>query len=217
MAEAGAGPPLIMLHGWPRRWWSWRHLISAFARESYHVRPAGDPPVGWSDHQRRLCRGRPGGRCPGVARRGGFRRGSRIIGHDWRGFISLSSPSSTRRASSVSWRSTSTGVAWAARRAPSVSGSIRRGVKALGWPGGALSGLGAGGALGGARSAPLRVGSTRATRIVRLVVVALSLILRLLRRPVCGFVRPGRPDRAGCSRERSQPLLLSKRRTCVAG
>ena len=27
----------------------------------------------------------------------------------------------------------------------------------------------------------------------------------------------GRPDRAGCSRERSQPLLLSKRRTCVAG
>ena len=35
--------------------------------------------------------------------------------------------------------------------------------------------------------------STRATRIVRLVLVALSLILRLLRRPVCGFVRPVDP------------------------
>jgi pimeloyl-ACP methyl ester carboxylesterase len=36
VVEAGAGPPLIMLHGWPQHWWSWRHLIPALA-QTYRV------------------------------------------------------------------------------------------------------------------------------------------------------------------------------------
>ena len=27
VAEAGEGPPLVMLHGWPQHWWMWRELI----------------------------------------------------------------------------------------------------------------------------------------------------------------------------------------------
>lgn len=31
------GEPLILLHGYPEFWWSWRHLIPCFADEGYHV------------------------------------------------------------------------------------------------------------------------------------------------------------------------------------
>ncbi len=35
-AEAGDGPPLVLLHGWPQHWWSWRHVIPSLA-EHYRV------------------------------------------------------------------------------------------------------------------------------------------------------------------------------------
>jgi len=31
VAEAGEGPPLLLLHGWPQHWWCWRHLIPRLA------------------------------------------------------------------------------------------------------------------------------------------------------------------------------------------
>jgi pimeloyl-ACP methyl ester carboxylesterase len=31
VAEAGSGPPLVLLHGWPQHWWSWRELIPRLA------------------------------------------------------------------------------------------------------------------------------------------------------------------------------------------
>jgi pimeloyl-ACP methyl ester carboxylesterase len=31
VAEAGAGPPLILLHGWPQHWYQWRHVIGPLA------------------------------------------------------------------------------------------------------------------------------------------------------------------------------------------
>ncbi|HEX2359000.1 MAG TPA: alpha/beta hydrolase [Solirubrobacterales bacterium] len=33
VAEAGSGPPLLMLHGWPQHWWMWRALIGPLARD----------------------------------------------------------------------------------------------------------------------------------------------------------------------------------------
>ena len=33
---AGAGPPVVLLHGWPQTWWEWRHVIPALA-EKYTV------------------------------------------------------------------------------------------------------------------------------------------------------------------------------------
>ena len=30
-AEAGSGEPVLMLHGWPQHFWSWRHVVPRLA------------------------------------------------------------------------------------------------------------------------------------------------------------------------------------------
>ena len=37
IAEAGTGPLLLMAHGWPESWYSWRHQITMLANAGYHV------------------------------------------------------------------------------------------------------------------------------------------------------------------------------------
>jgi pimeloyl-ACP methyl ester carboxylesterase len=39
VVEAGPadGPLLILLHGFPEFWWAWRHQITPFAEQGYHV------------------------------------------------------------------------------------------------------------------------------------------------------------------------------------
>ena len=36
-AEAGIGPLVILCHGFPESWYSWRHQLPALALEGYHV------------------------------------------------------------------------------------------------------------------------------------------------------------------------------------
>lgn len=48
VAEAGAGPPLLLLHGWPQHWWSWREMIPRLA-EAYRVLAVDLRGWGWSD------------------------------------------------------------------------------------------------------------------------------------------------------------------------
>jgi pimeloyl-ACP methyl ester carboxylesterase len=36
-AEAGAGPLVVMLHGFPESWYSWRHQLTALAAAGYHA------------------------------------------------------------------------------------------------------------------------------------------------------------------------------------
>ena len=36
-AEAGKGPLVIMLHGFPELWYSWRHQLAALAKAGYHA------------------------------------------------------------------------------------------------------------------------------------------------------------------------------------
>ena len=31
VAEAGAGEPIVFLHGWPQHWWAWRHVVPLLA------------------------------------------------------------------------------------------------------------------------------------------------------------------------------------------
>jgi pimeloyl-ACP methyl ester carboxylesterase len=31
VAEAGAGDPVVLLHGWPQHWWIWRHVVPLLA------------------------------------------------------------------------------------------------------------------------------------------------------------------------------------------
>ena len=47
VAEAGAGPPLMLLHGWPQHWWCWRHLIPRLA-ERYRLLAPDLRGWGWS-------------------------------------------------------------------------------------------------------------------------------------------------------------------------
>ena len=35
--EAGAGPPVVLLHGFPEFWYSWRHQLPALAAAGYHA------------------------------------------------------------------------------------------------------------------------------------------------------------------------------------
>lgn len=48
VAEAGHGPPLILLHGWPQHWWCWRHVIPRLAAERRVLAPDLRG-WGWSD------------------------------------------------------------------------------------------------------------------------------------------------------------------------
>jgi pimeloyl-ACP methyl ester carboxylesterase len=37
VAEAGEGPLVLLLHGWPESWYSWRHQLPALAAAGYHA------------------------------------------------------------------------------------------------------------------------------------------------------------------------------------
>lgn len=37
IAEAGTGPLILLAHGWPESWYSWRHQITMLADAGYHV------------------------------------------------------------------------------------------------------------------------------------------------------------------------------------
>jgi pimeloyl-ACP methyl ester carboxylesterase len=39
VAEAGSGPPMVLLHGWPQHWYEWRHVIPQLARHRRLVMP----------------------------------------------------------------------------------------------------------------------------------------------------------------------------------
>jgi pimeloyl-ACP methyl ester carboxylesterase len=84
-AEAGAGPPLVLLHGWPQHWWCWRHLIPQLARNHRLIAPDLRG-WGWSDAP------------PGPYAKATFAADVlalldaegldrvRVIGHDWGGY-----------------------------------------------------------------------------------------------------------------------------------
>jgi alpha-beta hydrolase superfamily lysophospholipase len=37
IAEQGQGPLVLLLHGWPESWYSWRHQFGALAAAGYQV------------------------------------------------------------------------------------------------------------------------------------------------------------------------------------
>lgn len=48
VAQAGAGDPIVLLHGWPQHWWIWRDIIPSLA-ESHRVICPDLRGLGWSD------------------------------------------------------------------------------------------------------------------------------------------------------------------------
>jgi epoxide hydrolase A/B len=37
VAEAGSGPLVVLLHGFPESWYSWRHQLTALADAGFHA------------------------------------------------------------------------------------------------------------------------------------------------------------------------------------
>lgn len=88
VAEAGAGEPLVLLHGWPQHWWAWRRVVPLLAPHARLVMPDLRG-FGWSDAP-----------PDGYDKQGmaddvlavldalGLER-VRVVGHDWGGWIAF--------------------------------------------------------------------------------------------------------------------------------
>jgi pimeloyl-ACP methyl ester carboxylesterase len=50
VVEAGDGPLVVLLHGFPQFWWTWRHQLVSFAEDGYHVVAMDQRGYGGSDH-----------------------------------------------------------------------------------------------------------------------------------------------------------------------
>ena len=86
VAEAGDGPPLVLLHGWPQHWWEWRSLIPQLAR-SYRVLAPDLRGWGWSeappgDYAKRTL----AADVLALLDVEGLDR-VRLMGHDWGGYL----------------------------------------------------------------------------------------------------------------------------------
>ena len=104
VAEAGAGPPLILLHGWPQHWWCWRHLIPRLA-ERHRVLAPDLRGWGWSaappgDYAKSTF----AADVLALMDAEGIER-ARIIGHDWGGYtaflIALDHPERVERLAAL--------------------------------------------------------------------------------------------------------------------
>jgi pimeloyl-ACP methyl ester carboxylesterase len=93
VAEAGTGPLVLLLHGFPEFWWAWRHQLPALASAGYHAVAMDLRGYGASDKPPR------GYDTPtltadvaGVIRALGAAEAV-VVGHDWGGWIAWSMPS----------------------------------------------------------------------------------------------------------------------------
>jgi pimeloyl-ACP methyl ester carboxylesterase len=85
-AEAGAGEPLILQHGWPQHWWMWRALIGPLA-ERYRVICPDLRGFGWSDAPRTGYRkAKLADDLLALMDRLGIER-ARLVGHDWGAYV----------------------------------------------------------------------------------------------------------------------------------
>jgi pimeloyl-ACP methyl ester carboxylesterase len=92
VAEAGAGPLVILLHGFPEFWWAWRHQLPALAEAGYHAVAMDLRGYGASDKPPRgydtLTLATD---VAGVVRALGERRAV-VVGHDWGAWVAWSMP-----------------------------------------------------------------------------------------------------------------------------
>lgn len=85
--EAGEGPTVVLLHGFPENWWSWRYQLPALAQAGFRV--IAPDLRGYGETDKRgpydldtVC----GDVCNLLVALGGDKR-VRIVGHDWGGAV----------------------------------------------------------------------------------------------------------------------------------
>jgi pimeloyl-ACP methyl ester carboxylesterase len=86
VAEAGAGEPIVLLHGWPQHWWIWRHVVPLLAPHARLVM-IDLRGFGWSDappdgYDKQTM----AGDVLAVLDALGLQRVS-LVGHDWGAWI----------------------------------------------------------------------------------------------------------------------------------
>jgi len=87
--EAGSGPLVVLLHGFPEFWYSWRHQIAALSRAGFRVVAPdlrgyneSDKPAGVRHYRLSVLVDD----VAGLIRRAGESRAA-VVGHDWGGLI----------------------------------------------------------------------------------------------------------------------------------
>jgi pimeloyl-ACP methyl ester carboxylesterase len=87
VAEAGTGPLVLLLHGFPEFWWSWRHQLADLADAGYRVVAPDLRGYGASDKPPRGYDAFTlAGDVAGLVRALG-ERDAVLVGHDWGGLI----------------------------------------------------------------------------------------------------------------------------------
>lgn len=85
--EEGRGPLVLLLHGWPEFWWSWRHQLPALAAAGYRAVAVDLPGYGRSDKPATTYDEHWVNQCiAGVIEGLGAERAV-IVGHDWGGLL----------------------------------------------------------------------------------------------------------------------------------
>jgi microsomal epoxide hydrolase/non-specific protein-tyrosine kinase len=85
--EAGAGPLVLLVHGWPEFWWSWRHQLPALAEAGYRAVAVDLPGYGRSDKPDVVYDEHWVNQClAGLVQALGAERAV-VVGHDWGGLL----------------------------------------------------------------------------------------------------------------------------------
>ena len=92
VAEAGEGPLVVLLHGFPQFWWAWRHQLPALAEAGYRVAAMDLRGYGASDKPPRgYDTMTTAADVAGVVRSLGESEAV-VVGHDWGGWVAWSMP-----------------------------------------------------------------------------------------------------------------------------
>jgi pimeloyl-ACP methyl ester carboxylesterase len=91
-AGPGDGPLVVLLHGFPAFWYSWRYQLPALAQAGFHVVAPdmrgynlSDKPSGWRAYEGSLL----AGDIDGLIRHFGAER-AHVVGHDWGAAVAYS-------------------------------------------------------------------------------------------------------------------------------
>lgn len=85
--EAGRGPLVVLVHGWPEFWWSWRHQLPVLAAAGYRAVAVDLPGYGRSDKPAVTYDEHWVNQClAGAVQALGAQRAV-MVGHDWGGLL----------------------------------------------------------------------------------------------------------------------------------